>query len=109
MASSNEDIKKIQTLQQQILVLEEYLKLYKQRMIEINVALDSLQQSKEKGQTEAFQLLGANIMIKRPIDEIIDELKEERDMLAEKIKNLEKELSDLKTSLKSLLPQKAGG
>lgn len=100
--ASSETTKKIQTLQQQYLIMDEYLKIYKQRMIEINIAIDRLEKSKEKGETYAFQFLGANVMIKMAIDDIIQELKEEREAIANKIKTLERELLDVKNRLQEL-------
>ena len=99
---ASETIKKIQDLQQKLLVYEEYLNIYKQRLIEINVATNHLKKAKEKGINHAYQAVGANILIKRPIDDILSELDSDRTLLTEKIKDLETEVTKLKQQLRQL-------
>ncbi len=93
---SSEDLKKAQNLQQQILVLEEHLRLYKQRLIEVETALRAIKQAKERGEQYAYQFLGANVMIKRNIDEIVSELDEEHKLLKERVKALESQARELR-------------
>ena len=97
----------VQTKQQQILALEEYLNIYKQRLVEVEVALNALNRAKDKGEQSAFQILGANILIKRSIDELIDELNQEKDILSKRIKGIEEQLIQLKKELRELTTKKS--
>jgi len=96
---SSEDIKKAQALQQQAIMLDEQLRLYKQRLIEVDSALKVIKKAKERGENHVFQFLGANVMIKRDIDEVIDELSEEREFLKDRVKKLEEHAREIKKQL----------
>jgi len=82
-----------------MLVLDEQLRLYKQRLIEIDTALRVINQAKEKGEPFVYQFLGANVMVKRNIDEVINELSEEKEFLKERVKRLEEHARELKKQL----------
>ena len=99
---SSEDIRKAQNLQQQILLLEEHLRLYKQRLIEVETALRAIKQAKERGEEYAYQFLGANVMVRRNIDDIVTELTEEHNILKERVKTLENQARELKNQLYEL-------
>lgn len=99
---SSEDIKKVQMLQQQLLLLEEHLRAYKQRLIEVDSALKIMNQVKEKGEEYAYQFLGANVMIKRKIDDLINELSEDKEILKERVKTLETQAREIRRQLAEL-------
>ena len=96
---SSEDIKKAQTLQQQVVLLDEQLRIYKQRLIEIDTALRVINEAKEKGESNVFQFLGANVMVRRDINDVLRELSDEKEFLKERVKRLEEHARDLKRQL----------
>jgi len=98
-----------QSKQQQILVLEEYLNLYKQRLIEVETALRALNKAKNSGEEFAFEILGANILVKRNIDELINELNQEKDLLSKRIRSIEEQLVQLRKELRELVSKRPEG
>ncbi|MEX0568296.1 MAG: prefoldin subunit [Candidatus Njordarchaeota archaeon] len=96
---SSEDIRRAQMLQQQLLLLEEHLRVYKQRLIEVDNALKIMNQVKEKGEEYAFQFLGANVMVKRKIDDLINEISEDKEVLKERVKTLETQAREIRRRL----------
>ncbi len=106
---SADSVRLAQAKQQQILVLEEYLNLYKQRLLEVEAALRALNKAKEAGEESAYEILGANILVKRNINELIDELNQEKDMLSKRIRSIEEQLVQLRKELRELVSRKPEG
>jgi len=106
---SADSVRLAQAKQQQILVLEEYLNLYKQRLLEVEAALRALNKAKETGEESAYEILGANILVKRNINELIDELHQEKDMLSKRIRSIEEQLVQLRKELRELVSRKPEG
>ncbi|MCR8453779.1 MAG: prefoldin subunit [Crenarchaeota archaeon] len=106
---STEAMKLAQAKQQQILVLEEYLRLYKQRLMEIETAIRSLNKAKGHGEDSAYEILGANILVRRNIDELVTELDQEKDVLSKRIQSIEEQLIALRRELRELVSKKPEG
>jgi prefoldin beta subunit len=80
----------------QIVILElENLKL---KSREIEIVLEELEKSKEEN---VYKFVG-NVLIKKPREEIIKELKDNKEVIDLRIKNLEKKKEELTKKLKEL-------
>ena len=96
-------LQKAQNLSQQLRLLEERKQLLDRRKLEIKEALDELNKAKERGEKEAYRFLGTSIMIKKNIDEIINELEEELLLINTQLEQLDKQISVGKKELETLL------
>lgn len=106
---STEAARIAQAKQQQILVLEEYLRLYKQRLMEVEAAIRALNKAKDCGEDSAYEILGTNILVRRNINELIAELDQEKDALSKRIQSIEEQLVALRRELRELASRKPEG
>jgi len=106
MAAEEEKAKtlqKIQILYQQLLVLQERLQLLKKRYEELSFAIEELKKAEEKGETEVFEFLGANIIVKKNIKDVRQSKEEELQFLKKQIELLEKQINVGNKELNELL------
>jgi prefoldin beta subunit len=90
-----EEIEKIQQNLQLVILEIENLKL-KNR--EIEIVLEELENSKEES---VYKFVG-NVLIKKSREEVIKELKDNKEVIDLRIKNLEKKKEELTKKLKEL-------
>jgi len=90
-----EEIEKIQQNLQLVILEIENLKL-KNR--EIEIVLEELENSKEES---VYKFVG-NVLIKKSREEVIKELKDNKEIIDLRIKNLEKKKEELTKKLKEL-------
>jgi len=90
-----EEVEKIQQNLQIVILELENLKL---KSREIEIVLEELEKSKEEN---VYKFVG-NVLIKKPREEIIKELKDNKEVIDLRIKNLEKKKEELTKKLKEL-------
>ncbi len=90
-----EEVEKIQQNLQIVILELENLKL---KSREIEIVLEELEKSKEEN---VYKFVG-NVLIKKPREEIIKELKDSKEVIDLRIKNLEKKKEELTKKLKEL-------
>ena len=90
-----EEVEKIQQNLQIVILELENLKL---KSREIEIVLEELEKSKEEN---VYKFVG-NVLIKKPREEIIKELKDNKEVVDLRIKNLEKKKEELTKKLKEL-------
>jgi len=96
-------LQRAQNLSQQLRLLEERKQLLDRRKMEIKEALDELNKAKERGETEAYRFLGSSIMIRKNIDDIINELEEELLLIDTQLEQVNKQIEIGKKELEGLL------
>lgn len=99
----NKDIQRAQILSQQLKSLEEQLQVFERRKIEVSTALSELNKAKERGQNTVYQFLGANILIKKDIDSVKDDLEEELATLDKRISLIKRQIEVGRKELEKIL------
>jgi len=84
-------------------VLEDQLQILERRRIEITNALDELKKAEERGENLVYQFLGANILIKKDLNSVKNELEEELTMINNRIDLIKKQLDIGKKELEKIL------
>jgi prefoldin beta subunit len=90
-----EEVEKIQQNLQIVILELENLKL---KSREIEIVLEELEKSKEEN---VYKFIG-NVLIKKSREEVIKELKDSKEVIDLRIKNLEKKKEELTKKLKEL-------
>lgn len=98
MANLSDKEKEIIILQQQYQNVIVELETLKLRNKEIEEIVEELQKSEK---TEAYKLIG-NVLIKKDKNNLINELKEEKELVELRLKNLEKQKQKLEEKLKEI-------
>ncbi len=96
MAKTDEKIKQLQLFEQNLQVLGSQKQQFQAQLIEINSALSELE-----GTDEAYKIIG-NIMVRSDKEKLLSDLKEKKEMVEIRIKNLEKQEDQIKQRTKKL-------
>ena len=96
MAELQENINKIQLLEQNVQAIAAQKQQTQTQLFEIESALKELDDSKE-----SYKIL-ANIMIKTPKDKLKKELNERKEVIDLRMKTLEKQEKQIKEQIKTL-------
>lgn len=96
MAELQENINKIQLLEQNIQAIAMQKQQTQTQLFEIDSALKELEDSKE-----SYKII-ANIMVKEPQEKIKKELNERKEIIDLRIKTLEKQEKQIKDQIKEL-------
>ncbi len=102
-SNRNKDIQKAQLLSQQLKSLEEQLQIFERRRVEVSTALSELKKAKEKGQETVYKFLGANILIKKDINSVEEDLEEELTTLDKRISIVKKQIEIGRKELEQIL------
>lgn len=99
----NKDIQRAQILSQQLKSLEEQLQIFERRKLEVSTALSEIKKAQEKGQDTVYRFLGANILIKKDINAVKDDLEEELASLDKRINLIKKQIAVGRKELEKIL------
>jgi len=106
MSSQEEKVKTLQRAQilsQQIRALEDRFQILQRRKEELTHALKELKKAEERGETNVYQFLGANILVKKNLGDVKSELEEELTTIESQLNLLKRQIDIGKKELEKLL------